>query len=474
MFIGKSQAQISQDMADILTSADQQPDADVSNGSVNRDIIDVTAIQLADAYTQLENARVNASLQNAAQISIDSLSQIALNFDVLQTQATNATGEVVFQAIAQPSRRIDIPIDTILRTSPIAGEEMVEYRTTENAIMDASAAYNPLTGYYEVTVPVKALYAGTAYNVGMESITVMPNRIVGVDFVANPDPINNAADADSNTAVANGILAKTKDNALGTASGIKGAILVAFPDLLGVEIVTPFDADNGRVQFGNEVDVPIITPSSSTFQETLAALGSGKTRLDLGRPATTISSVVNKNTLSPYSPSTDYTFVQDQSVVYGYSNRSFDSLSWFPGKEPTLGTELVITGVYSPWVSEVQGYLNDPTRHAVTTDLRVKNAQQVNIDVSMTVTAISGTDRVELSNILRTAIINSLNTYVLGFDVLEDDIIRLVDSFSQVYFVSTPLDVVKKSSSFYPLINQSISIRKQEFARPGTITVVVI
>lgn len=470
MALGKNQQQLSEDLATSFTADDQQTDADISNGTVNRDLMDIAATKTADAYLALEETRLSSSLKNADSISVDALSQYAMNFDVLRAAATKATGTVTFQAVVKPTSNIGIPGGTLIFTQPLLDGTVITYTTDADATLATTATKNPLNGLYEVDVSVTASTAGTASHIGMNSLTVLPNRIAGISSITNKVAISNATDDDTNAVLATSIRTKTSSNILGTPSGYEEAILAAFPDdVTGVAIVGPFDPDNLRAQYGNEVDVPIISTDATSFTEVLTTGGSNLSPFVTSKPVLTVTSVVGATNGTNYRLNVNYGFNNDTSTVYGFSTQSLDALCWFPGQVPGPGVRLNVQGTKDAVVAAVQAYLDVPTRHYVTSGLLVKIGQEVPIDISVAVSTDSGSDRDEIATNVVAAITDALNAYALGTDVLEDDIVDIVNTVSGVFSVDIPFTTLRKSSDTDS--SSSITIRAQEYARPGTITV---
>lgn len=470
--ISKNQGQLSQEMADAYTDASAQPEADVSNGTVNRDIMDVSAIQIATAYAELETARQAASLKNALTTSEEALSQFALNFDVIRNPATYATGTVTFQARTRPSVSIGIPAGTIIQTQPLLDGTIITYTTDEDATLSSSATPNPLNGLYEVDVDVTASEAGTDSHVGVNSLTVLPNRISGISSVINKQAINDATDEDDNEALSESVLTKTAGSSLGTPSGYEALILAEFPDeVSGVALVSPFDSDNLRVQFGNEVDVPVISVDATSFTAVLTTSGAETTKFTATRPVLTVTSVVGATSGIFYVENLDWGFSRDTGPVYGFSTMSFDALCWFPNRRPALGVKLSVQGTYDSVVTRAQTFLDNPEKRYLTSGLLVKTAQEIAINVTVSVAAASGVDRSQLETDIVAAITDALAEYTLGQDVLEDDLINVINAVSGVEGVDIPFTTLARSPDTDS--QNALTIRAQEYARAGTITVTV-
>lgn len=470
-FNSENQPQLSDEISADYTAETAQPNADSSGGTVNRDIIDVSANQIAKAYLALDAAQQTASLKNAVTTSADALSQYAMNFDVLVAPPSKATGTVIFRAIKLPTYPISLPIGTVVQTLPESNGSVTKYTTSQDAVFPIDAPFNPITGYYEVEVAIEAENSGTSEHVGANALIALPLRINGISSVANDLPISNASDGDTNTDIATNVRAKTAGTDLATPSGYVTLIKNAFTNnVFSAAIVGPYDTDNKRVEFYNEVDVPIISAvNAQSFTTILTSSGSQQTYFSTERPVVSVSSVVGTTNGVNYAANVDYSFLPDTSTVYGYSTRSFDALSWITFMGP--GVELSVQGTRYGMVGLVQDFLNDPEKRYITGNILVREAQKILIDITTSVAADAGVDRTQLQTDISTALNNALAAYAQGDDVLEDDILQIIDAVDGVQYVE-PLTVFKKSTDSVNADN-TIIIRAQEYARLGTLTLTI-
>lgn len=470
--VDRSQPQISQEIENALL--DEKSDADISNGTVLKDLIDVVASQLADAYSELETARLQTSVKNFDSISADALSQMALNWGVLRAAATKATGTVTFQSKTQPASRVTIIKNTVVKTLSEPDGSVIKYTTDSEVSLETTATLNPLTGYYEVDAAVTAQVAGTGSHVGVNSLVALDSKITGIDYITNKEAINNAEDEDDNETLADSLRDATDGTNLGTPDGIKEAILTQFgsTNILGVAVIGPYDSDNERAQYRNEVDVPIIPGTDAlSFTSTLTTNGTDTVLFTDKRPVKTVTSVVGTTNGTNYQRNSDYGFDQDTGPVYGYSSRAFDGICWFPGRVLGPGVEITVQGTYTKRVRDTQDFLDDPARKYLTGDLLAKEAQKVLIDITLSATAESGVDRTQLATDISTAITEALADYELGDDILEDDIIKIVEEVAGVDGVDIPLTTLKKSTALSG--SDDIDITAREYARAGTLSVSV-
>jgi hypothetical protein len=471
--IATNQGQVAQDIATAYQAL--QALADATNGTVQRDLVDASAGQIALAYQALETAREAASLRNVASMDPNALSQFALNFDVLVAPATAATGTVTLASTVPPQSSISIPIGTLVQTQPFPNGTIIQYQTTAAATLTVGTAQNPLTGLYEVNVPVAAVLTGTAYQVGAGALTVLPNRVAGITRSTNKQATGNAYDGDTNATAATNILAKTLGSQIATPAGYQALLLATFPGAItGVAVVPPTDPTNGRVQYGNEVDLPIISVNQLSFTAVLTTSGSITTPFTATRPVLSVSSVTGTTNGSNYLQFTDWGFQRDTAAVYGFSTMSFDALCWFPGgqlgTQPGPGLNLTVQGVYDAGVSLAQQFLLQPTVDYVTGSLLVKSAQKVLINVSVAVSALSGTDRGSLASSVTAALTAALNAYSLGQSVQQDDLINVIDSVAGVASIGVPFTLLNTGAQ--PTSNV-VNVTKYNYARPGAISVTV-
>jgi len=88
--------------------------------------------------------------------------------------------------------QIKIPAETRISTYSRTPEEVKDYVTTEERVLEKT-----IGGSWEADVPVRALVPGREGNVYAGMITVMPQPLIGVEYVVNREDILNGTDEES-------------------------------------------------------------------------------------------------------------------------------------------------------------------------------------------------------------------------------------------------------------------------------------
>lgn len=114
---------------------------------------------------------------------------------VLRKQAEKAAGVVSFSRYLPLSFDLVVPKGTVCATS---GEPVVEYATTEEAVLQA--------GELTVDVPVEAVVPGAAGNAAAGYVTTLVGAPVGINYAANESPITGGQDPEEDEAYRKRIL----------------------------------------------------------------------------------------------------------------------------------------------------------------------------------------------------------------------------------------------------------------------------
>lgn len=469
--ISKSQEQASSDMVGRYTAEESGTTPDTSPGSVNLDIIDTVAQSVSDAYSELETAREMASLKNAGIITSDGMSQIGLNYDMVQLAATKATGTIWFQKTTAPSGRIDFPIGTVVRTQKATDGTSVKFLTTTSASLTTSTSINPANRRYEVSASIIAVDAGSDGNVGPGSINSLdtPNR--NIDAVVNKEGTTGGTDLEDNSVYAARILDKTTGTTVGTHDGYVALITEQFPTVTQIGIAGPTDPIMLRKQWGNEVDVYVLVSTATNFTDSIRYTGSTSQYFSV-HPVLTVSSIVG--TTVSYALNTDVRFDKDTSVAYGYSAKSLDKITWISSNRPPVGAYVTVTGTYDSAIAEIQSYLDTGDVRFVTSDLLVKSATEIGIVMTIQVTTFSGYNRTAVGTAVSTAVTDALADYGMGQDVAQSDIISIIGSVEGVDDVTVPITNFRKTTDSVGTSSDVIAISTAEYARISTITVTAV
>jgi len=474
--MAKTREEISEAIRAFITDAERQADADISEGTVYRDVsVEYVADKLADVSTDIDDSYNSSSVKFADILTLDGMSQLALNYFVRRDPATKSSGTVRFDKKTAPTTTITVAKRTVVETRLTAKNEKIQFVTTESVAFTTSTPMDAYTRQYHVFATVEAVLAGASGNDGKKTVVIFQNNIIGIDAVTNVLPMSNGSDAESNVSLASKCLEATEKKILGTKAGYEETLLDYSPLITDVNVVTTSDEEMTRDIYGGAVDIYIdgTDPESFTYNTNYSP-GKSYIWIDSSyRPTLAVSSLIGTTTSVVYQEGADWSFSKSTNTTTGYSVESYDVINWVDGgTKPFSLEQLTITGTYEALVRGAQDYIDNPVRRFVTADQLVKNMTRVGIQVDLNILAYSGFNRTNLESVLETAVNNGITTYTAGDDVEQADLVKLLYDSSggvdKVYLPFTYLCKTGESSS------ADISIGKNEFARIDGITITAL
>ena len=198
--------------------------------------------------------------------------RLAANYQVFRTSGDRARGEVTFFTTVRPNQSLIIPSGTIVAS----GSQ--RFRTTVDAsipIERLASFFNPVSGRFSVTVPVRAEETGSAGNVGTGQVRSIVNGPSGLS-VTNTSSTFGGDDQDTNLELAergqNRIASVDSGrergylNTVAGLAGVRQAFVVSSGDVL---MQRDFDADFGK-HTGGKVDIYIRGQNLATVTDTFA------------------------------------------------------------------------------------------------------------------------------------------------------------------------------------------------------------
>lgn len=194
----------------------------------------------------------------------------ASNFGVVRRTSTYAQGEVTFYTTTRPTSSLVIPLGTLVSGG---GQQFSTTRAASIAFSQLASYFNPVTGRYQVTVPVRAVTPGPAGNVGAGQVRALVTRIPTLSVT------NSAAMFGGNSTESNLALTERTLNALASVdSGTERGYYQTAAAVPGVESVAIVGAGNPLMQrdlydgqhLGGKVDVWVQGESLATVTDTFS------------------------------------------------------------------------------------------------------------------------------------------------------------------------------------------------------------
>jgi hypothetical protein len=225
-------------------------------------------------YKQALKVALYLSSDAEVQSLIDSAFEAyASNFGVRRRTGTASLGEVLFFTSTRPEATILIPLGTTVSGGSVS------FSTTRGASIAAgqiASYYNPISGTYQVALPVQATTTGSSTNIGVGQV----NRVVSSVGVSNLQVTNLAAMAGGQNSESNLALTTRVLNRLASVdSGTERGYLQTAADVPGVVKANVVAAGNPLMQRdlntddehkGGKVDIWVQGENLATITDTFA------------------------------------------------------------------------------------------------------------------------------------------------------------------------------------------------------------
>lgn len=226
------------------------------------------------AYKQALKTAFFLDSDTAVQALVDSaFAAYASNLGVTRRAGLQSQGEVTFFTTRRPTFSLNVPIGTVLSGGG------VQFTTTRAASIDfarLASFYDPVSGRYRVTVPVRAVNAGVSGNLSVGQIRQIVTPLPGGLSVTNAAPMFGGTGAESNLAlveraqnrlasVDTGTIQGYTQTAADTPGVVKANVVAAGDELM------LRDMDSAGVHKGGKVDVWVQGDSNiATITDTFA------------------------------------------------------------------------------------------------------------------------------------------------------------------------------------------------------------
>lgn len=461
-----------------------QPNLTTLIGSVTRDVVITSpATEFGNTYTEMDRISQIQSLTNPDVMTTEELDSLGANYDLPRNEGNQAQATATFRVsnLQSVESNINIPVGTVVSTQQTANTSLVSFITTQAGTfiaVQASIYFNPSTGFFELTLPVQAQSLGAQGNVFAGAINVLSSTIPRIFAVTNTVAATGGTDQESNEDYATRIQLKLAGNNLGTVNGIISTVLLN-SNATEATVVGPNDPEMLRNEFGGSVDV-YVRGNLSTATTDLRVFTTSGPRLFvlLHQPAVVSTGTVTVQGNAGGGPTIfiegiDYELVTDPTTLVDGSDRIQNGIRFLDtGTLPDDNTQVTIDYTYNQLIETLQNTFDDAANHIVGADLLVKEAHQADIDISASISIISGFNSADTLNNAQTAVTNLLSNNELGVSFNQSDIVGALESTEGVDEVDLTSLVVNKNAVL--VTTQKITINKTEYAVANTINLTVI
>ena len=441
-----------------------------ADGTVTKDVvINAPAQEFANVYTEINNVSQLASLSNYGFFTTDELNIIASDYGITRLTGTKSSGTIVFRFKAITD--VNIPFGSRISTSSTTSINSIQFLTSTSIIVSSSqlsAYFNYLTNFYEVNVPIESVNTGAANNVSAGAINISNTSIPNLDSITNYLATTGGTDQESNQALANRIITKKLGNNIGT---LPGYITTVQQDNRVIDAIDvgPNDPEMLRNEYGGSVDIYILGEDLQTATDLYTwTLGTQNIILQNQPVATSIINPITSivgSTVGTLTLNTDFTFVQDTSLL-AISSESQDKifLTSTGMSKLTNGEQLTTVYAFNKLIPDLQSVINQDSNKIVASDILVREANEILVNVYMDVSIITGYNSTSVMNSVITVITDNINALKLNQDIQRSDLVAWA-------YTVPGLDKVNLTTL---LPTNDVIANKTAYLRAGTITINVV
>jgi hypothetical protein len=226
------------------------------------------------AYKQGLKQAFYLTSDTAVQALIDgAFDTYASNFAVRRRSGVQSQGEVLFFTLRRPTSTINIPLGTLVTGGSV---QFATTRAVQISFSQIASYYDPISGRYQISAPVRAIVAGANGNLAAGQIRQLSTALPGGVSVTNSAAMFGGKGSESNldlvTRVQNKIASVDSGTARGylqTAADVPGVVranVVSAGDPLMMR-----DLDSSGVHRGGKVDIWVQgTENIATITDTFA------------------------------------------------------------------------------------------------------------------------------------------------------------------------------------------------------------
>lgn len=463
--------QIVQDMINFIIS--RQPNIATQVGSVVNDVVvSAPSQEFENVYVELNRISQIQSLEFPNVMTSTELNSLGDNYGLTRNSGTQSQTNVTFRVVGLQASEpnIIIPIGSIVTTTQTPTSAIISFATTASGTFISSQAaqyFNPLTGFYELILPVQSQSIGISGNVNAGAINVLASAITRIFAVINTVAATGGTDQESNDSYATRIKLKLSGNNLGTPNGLESLALTN-PQVASISIVGPNDPEMLRNEFGGSIDIYILGSNNVSTTDTFAFINTNSFSYTLfNQPATVTSGSVIVQGIVSGSPhvfiqGTDYSLFQDPTTLFNGSADLQNGIRFLAsGTLPDNNTQFTVTYAYNQLIPTLQNIYNTPSNHIVGSDILVKEAIPTVITVSASIGIISGFNASSVISAASTALTNFLVTNTLGATFSQSQIVAVIENTPGVNEVDLTTLVITKDSLV--VTSQIVTITKTQF-----------
>lgn len=384
------------------------------------------------------------------------------NFGITRRAAAASTGSVLLTRSTDLVVPPDTPITVPTGRRFIAPSLDQDYRTTNSTIID-SMSFDADLNKFVFSVPVESVNVGLTTVAAEGQISQLRDPITGIEGVTNANPTSGGRDEETDRELADRIKDALSANNIGTITGYRNMIfLVAgVQDIKIVGAGDPFMLrDSGD---GGSVDAYITDPVPFSISEVATAANvtpvGGK--FDFAPSRQPLIDDVSAVKPTGFGPD----IVKDLGAFAG-STRAKDVIKF--DSDPTGET---IEYQVNNLVKTVEDFINEEERNQVGSDVLVKEATFIPIDVIVTIHVLPEfeSSRAIVRANVESAVTQFISSLGIGDTLEQSDVVNVIVNVSGVDRVELPPTKFERSTGTGQA--DPIFALANEVLRPGSIIV---
>jgi len=444
------------------------PTANTSEGTFLSDvIISAPAKEMESLYNEVEATQLDQSVETASDIGLQT---IAKNVGIIKKSARSARGKITFYTNTLPTSDITIPINTIVATVSTTTSSSIQFSTTQTVVMYADFAsnyFNSSTGRYEITADIEALSSGTSGNVGSGTIVTITSSIQGINGCTNNSSTAGGTDEESNDQLSSRIATRWLGVSLSTEDGIQSTISA---QTAVEDVVVVAHGDTGREELG-AIDVYVKGTTTKSYTEIINPAGNFFEDLTFFKQPVLVDGVFSViSSASGSLSSSTYSIVQDGGSYKG-SVSAVDKLHWTNPMGSGYGV-ISITYDYNGLIEDLQNIFNKTNTDILNSNLLIKWAEEVPIDIEFSMKVISGFSFSDVQTVVSSELSTYLSGLVIGSEIQQADVARIILNTPGVDDVALPFTTFRSSdSTINPDSIGNLQLPAYGYCIAGTITI---
>lgn len=420
----------------------------------------ILTLEDEDTLTSLA-AFLNDTIENISLQLRTALEDIGSNFGLTRRPAAASSGNVVLMRSTDLIVPPDSPITVPSGKKVFAPSLNQEYRITSTTIIN-SMTFDDVLQKFVFTVPVQSVNVGLATIAASNQVSQIRDPIPGIEEATNVDPLVGGRDEESDRNLGDRIKSALSANNIGTVAGYRDMVLgitnVQDTNIIGAG--SPFMVrDEGD---GGSLDVYVTDPIAISVSDLATASNyqpSGP------KFVFTPSRQPLINDISTIQP-TDVDSISKDVGIFAGSIKANDTIIF-----DSDHTGELITYQVNDLIREVDVFVQDETRKIVGSDILVKEAVPILVDVIITIQVLPefSSARDTVRDNAEAAITQFITSLGIGDDLEQSDVISIITNVDGVDRVNLPPTKFEKSVNTGQI--NIIEASANEVLRPGTILV---